>query len=91
MGRRVIAIIRVLPESIDVDLEELVKKIKDALPEGVELRAHEVKPIAFGLSALRIMISMPGDIEGGTSTVEDAIRSLDDVSEVDVEFVSLEH
>ena len=91
MGKRVVAIICLLPDSVDVDLDLLLEKIGNVLPEGVELKAHEVRPIAFGLKALRIMVSMPGDMEGGTSKVEEAIKDLDDVSEVDVEFVSLEH
>ncbi len=90
MGR-VIAVFRVLPSGDDVDLDKLVVKIRSALPSGVEVRDYELRPIAFGLSALRILISMPDDMAGGTDAVEQAIMEVEGVEQVDVEFISLEH
>jgi len=90
MGK-VLAVFRVLPSSDDVDLEELVSRIKSSLPEGVKVRGYEVKPIAFGLNALRMLISLPEDMPGGTENVEIAISEVEGVEQVDVEFISLEH
>ena len=59
MGK-VAAKIKVMPESVDTDLEELKKKIEEALPEETELHGTSEEPIAFGLKALMLDISVSG-------------------------------
>ncbi|MEM3832122.1 MAG: elongation factor 1-beta [Thermoprotei archaeon] len=87
----IIVVIRILPSDIDVDLEKLKEEIKKRTPIGTTVRAFDVKPVAFGLNALYVYISMPDDYEGGTTKVEEAISSIQGVEQVDVEFISLEH
>lgn len=91
LDKRVITLIKVMPSDIGVDLEKLREKIERSLPDNVIIRAHDEEPIAFGLKALKLLISIPENISGGTSSIEDLIRSVEGVEEVSVEFISLEH
>jgi elongation factor 1-beta len=72
----VVAIIRVMPESVDVDLEQLKKTIRINVP-AVQDIAEE--PIAFGLKALKVA-AVVGDNEGGTEPLEQALSALDGVA-----------
>lgn len=74
---------RVLPEGVEVDLEELKKKIQGALPAGAALRASETKPLAFGLKALHVLIVLD-DKKGGAEQVEAAITAVAGVQSVEI-------
>lgn len=84
---RVLVVMKILPEDINIDLEDLKERIKKKLPEGYELARHEIEPIAFGLKALRVYIIMPEITEGGTEPLEKLVSSIDGVSQVEVEVV----
>ncbi len=79
----VAAKIKIMPSSIDVDLNALKEKIKQALPEGVKLQGFKEEPIAFGLKALMVVVRV-GDAEGGTDKVEEAFSKVDGVESVSV-------
>ncbi len=72
----VIAILRVMPESAEVDLEQLKKAIRINVP-AVQDIAEE--PIAFGLKALKVA-AIVGDDEGGTEPLELALAAVDGVA-----------
>lgn len=74
---------RVLPEGIEVDLEDLKKKIQGVLPGGAALRASETKPLAFGLKALHVLIVLD-DKKGGAEQVETAIAGVPGVQSVEI-------
>ncbi len=84
---RVAVILRVLPSSIDLDLNELKAKIEGSLPEGYKIESSGVEPIAFGLKALKLVVSMPEETEGGTEALEQVLRSMPEVDEVEIEAV----
>lgn len=84
---RVLVVMKILPEDINVNLEELKERIKAILPSGYELARHEIEPIAFGLKALRVYIVMPEVTEGGTEPLEKLVSSIEGVSQVEVEVV----
>jgi elongation factor 1-beta len=79
----VAATIKIMPESVETDLEEIKTKVTEVLPEGAELYASDVEPIAFGLKALKVVI-MVGDLEGGTESVETALAAIPGVESVQV-------
>ncbi|MDD1677812.1 MAG: elongation factor 1-beta [Methanomicrobiales archaeon] len=72
----VVAILRVMPESVDVNLEELKKAIRTRVPSVQDI-AEE--PIAFGLKALKVA-AIVGDDEGGTEPLELALAAIDGVA-----------
>ncbi len=84
---RVIITIRVMPEDVDVDLDDLLERIKNSVPEGTDVRANEIVPVAFGLKALRVNLARDESL-GGTDDIEEAIGNLESVAQVEVEVVS---
>lgn len=79
--------LRVLPDGIETDLEQLQEKIRENLPEGVSIHKITEEDVAFGLKCLKVVVIMPDDI-GGTDPVEAAISALEEVQRVEVEIVS---
>ncbi|MCD6235793.1 MAG: elongation factor 1-beta, partial [Thaumarchaeota archaeon] len=47
---RVAAVVEILPADPSIKLEDLIERIRSGLPEGFELKDHQVRPIAFGLN-----------------------------------------
>jgi len=84
---RVVMTLRVMPDDVEVDLDELLERIKTAIPEGTDLGATETQPVAFGLKALRMNLSRDESM-GGTDDIETAISAIEGVSQVEVERVS---
>jgi len=71
--------IRLMPESVDVDLTRLEAEIKSRVK--VHSISHE--PIAFGLEALRVVAVVP-DAAGGTEPLERELSKLAGVGNVQV-------
>lgn len=84
---KVLVLLKVLPEDINLDLEELKERIRKALPEDYEIKGYDVEPIAFGLKALRLYILIPEYTEGGTDPLEQMVSKVEGVSQVEVEAV----
>jgi elongation factor 1-beta len=82
----VAAAIKVMPQSPDIDLDDLQESLESVLPEGAEISGSEQEEVAFGLTALIPTVIVP-DEEGGTEAVEDAFADLEDVESVEVENV----
>jgi elongation factor 1-beta len=79
----VVTTIKLMPESPDVDLENIKKNIESSMPEGTELHQIEEEPIAFGLVALNVMVIVD-DGEGGTEEVEAKLKQLEGISNIEV-------
>jgi len=79
----VVATMRVMPESVDVDLEALKKDIENIMPEDAELHKIDEEPIAFGLVALIVMFVVQ-DAEGGTEPTEMAVEALANVASIEI-------
>jgi len=81
---KVVVTLRIMPESPDVDLNNLekkvLKKIKDVI--GNTETKVEREAIGFGLNALKIFFVM--DEQRGTDKIEDAVRNIKDVQSVDI-------
>jgi elongation factor 1-beta len=84
---RVIITLKIMPDSTDVNMDNLLERVKGAIPEGTDVRANEVIPVAFGLNALRMNVAREESM-GGTDDIEAAISALDGVAQVEVEMVS---
>ena len=82
----VAAKIKIMPESLEVDLDGLKESLKKVIPKGVRLHTFSEEPVAFGLKALIAVVKV-GDIEGGTEKVEEAfskVRGVESVSVVEL-------
>ena len=82
----VAAKIKVMPNSPEVDLDELQDRLEEALPEGAKIHGFERDDVAFGLVALLPTVIVP-DGAGGTEAVEESFSQVDDVESVNVENV----
>ena len=79
---------RLMPESPDSDTDAIVDAIPGVIPDDASLGAHEVKPFAFGLNAVIIVI-LGIDRAGFATEVEDGLNSLSNVQTVVLEQQSL--
>lgn len=79
----VAATMKIMPESIDTNLDELKTKLEAVIPQGASLYSSKIEPVAFGLKAL-ILVIMVGDLEGGTEQVEEAFAKVSGVESVQV-------
>ena len=85
MGK-VAAQLKVMPQSPEIDLDDLEERLVAALPEGAEINGSDTQDVAFGLVALIVAVVVPDD-EGGTDAVEEAFADVDGVESVSVENV----
>ena len=81
---RVLASIKIFPNDANIDLNALKAKIQSSLPSGSTVQKFEEEPVAFGLVALIAYIVLPEDAAGQMDKVEDAIRSVEQVSQIEV-------
>ena len=79
----VVATIKLMPDSPDIDIAKIKVEVEKSIPEEAELHNIEEEPIAFGLIALNVMVVV-GDIEGGTEKVEEALSKIENVGSVEV-------
>lgn len=80
---RLLIIAKILPTGTEIDLDNLAKKIKGALKDGILLSKYEKEPLAFGLYFIKAEFQLD-DREGQMDSLETAVRSVDGVSEVEV-------
>ncbi|GGT97034.1 elongation factor 1-beta [Sulfodiicoccus acidiphilus] len=80
----IMAVVKVFPEGDEVNLDKLTEEIRDKLPQGYRLVRTDKEPIAYGLNALVLFITLPEQTEGGTNPLEDTIGTIQGVSHVEV-------
>jgi elongation factor 1-beta len=81
MGKVAVSL-KIMPESPDVDLE----KVKAEIAKKIQLNDAKIEPLAFGLKALKILVVVPDSNFDG---LEEQIKSIEGVSEVEVESSTL--
>jgi len=81
---KVLASIKIFPNDTNIDLNVLKAKIEKSLPAGSKVQRFEEEPVAFGLVALIAHVVLPEDAEGKMDQVEEAMRAVDLVSEIQV-------
>ena len=84
---RVVMTMKIMPDGIEIDLDDLLEQIKSVIPEGTDVGAVETQPIAFGLKAIRMNLVRDESL-GGTDDIEEAISAVEGVAQVEVEMVS---
>jgi len=84
----VIIDLKIMPSSPDVNLEKLTKEIDTIIAKyGGKLHKHEIQPVAFGLKALLLIMTMD-ESKGSTDALEEQIAKVKGVESVQVTGVS---
>jgi elongation factor 1-beta len=81
---RILASIKIFPHEANIDLSPLKSKVEASLPAGSSVQKFEEEPVAFGLVALIAHVILPDDAAGHMDRVEEAIRAINMVSEIQV-------
>ncbi len=84
---RLVVRVKVMPSDAETNLDSVIESLKKSVPEGMELSKHVKEPIAFGLHAI-IGDYMLDDSEGQMDKLEDAIKTVQGVGEIEVMNIS---
>ena len=84
---KLVARIKMLPSESDADIDSIPRILRETLPEGFKLLAHKKEPIAFGLYSLLADFTLD-DSEGQMELLEESIRKVEAVGEIEVITVS---
>ena len=86
---KVIVSLKVMPESVEVDLEKVKEIIKKEIEDfgGSVLGDVTEEPVAFGLKSVKIRFAY-GEERGTTDDLEEKISAHDGIQSVEVESVS---
>jgi elongation factor 1-beta len=81
----VAVIMRVMPDSPEVDLEQLKKALKEKLP-GIQ--DMQIEPIGFGLKVIKLA-AVINDCGGETDAIEKSLNDIDGVERAEIIEVTL--
>jgi elongation factor 1-beta len=78
----VIITYKIFPIGIEVNFDDLKKKIEASLPNFASVDGYGEEPIAFGLKALLAQIRFPEDKTGLLEEVEKKLEGIGDISQL---------
>jgi len=80
---KVLVSMKIFPEDITVDFEQLKQKIEGVMPQDSKVMRFGEEPIAFGLKALLVHVLIPEDKQDELERIENSIRGIQGVSNIE--------
>ncbi len=78
----VIITYKVFPTGVEVNFDDLKKKIEANLPQYATIDGYGEEPIAFGLKALLMQVRFPEDKSGVLDDLEKKLEGISEVSQL---------
>lgn len=72
-----------MPESTDIDLDGIIAKISDVLPEGVKLIETKILPVAFGLMKVNAGFVIDDSDEEVGGKLEAALAGIEGIETIE--------
>lgn len=72
-----------MPESMDVSIDDIVKVVPDVLPSGVKFLETKIEPIAFGLKKVVVGVLIDDSIDNVGSDLEAALAGISGVENIE--------
>ena len=76
--------LKIFPSEILEDMKGFQEKIRSTLEGKASVYKFEEEPVAFGLVAVVAHVVMPEDVDGRMDEVENRLKSMDGISQVQV-------
>ena len=86
MARKVLVSFKIMPKSVDSDLEKMKKNIEEKHQGLVE--NFKIEDIAFGIKMLRVLY-LVGDESGITDKLQNELEKIDEIESVECDCVTL--
>ena len=81
---KVFVTLRIMPESVDIDLTKIENNIKDKIKDfGGDVAKIETEAVAFGLKALKIIFLLD-EQKSNLDPLEEDVKTVDGVQSADV-------
>ena len=81
---KVMVSVKIFPSDVAGNMNDLKETIKKTLEGTASIYKYEEEPVAFGLVALVAHVLVPEDAEGRMDQVEELLKGIRGVSEVQV-------
>jgi len=80
---KVLVSMKVFPEDITVDFEQLKQRIEGIMPLDSKVMRFGEEPIAFGLKVLLVHVLIPEEKQDELEKIENSIRQIQGVSNLE--------
>ena len=72
-------VVEIYPDDPEIDLELVIRKIKERLPSDIELKDYKIEPLAFGINKIVAAFLIPEE-EGKVNQLENLLNSIENVT-----------
>lgn len=84
----ILSVYKVYPEEIE-DIDKIKVSLEKGFGAPFKVAKIEIEPIAFGLKVIKLGVVFPDKIDGLLDKLEDAIKAIDGVRDIEIEVSTL--
>ncbi len=78
-----VAVFKIMPASPETDLDEIEDSVRSVVPSDVTVEQVSTEPVAFGLEAVMVTLSMADSEEISADDMENDFAKIDNVESVE--------